>query len=125
MAESILSASFCVLTFIFLFVIYLFLCYYLSIGKVKEMADKANELYQFSYHLQSNGDRALTQQVDELAIANMLAVLNNPNLFQLLSTEEARTIMETVKNHVVIKSKLIGAIQQEKMASLDTGMSFK
>ena len=55
----------------------------------------------------------------------MLAVLNNPNLFQLLSPEEARTIMETVKNHVVIKSKLIGAIQQEKMASLDTGMSFK
>lgn len=89
------------------------------------MADNAFELQHFGYHLQSNGDRALTQQVDELAIANMLAVLNNPNLFQLLSPEEARTIMETVKNHVVIKSKLIDAIQQEKMVNLDSGMSFK
>lgn len=88
-------------------------------------ADNAFELQHFGYHLQSNGDRALTQQVDELAIANMLAVLNNPILFQLLSPEEARTIMETVKNHVVIKSKLIGAIQQEKMATLDSGMNFK
>jgi len=59
-------------------------------------ADNEFELHHFSYHLQSNGDRALTQQVDELAIVNMLAVLNNPNLFQLLSPEEARTIMETV-----------------------------
>ena len=89
------------------------------------MADNAFELQHFGYHLQSNGDRALTQQVDELAIANMLAVLNNPILFQLLSPEEARTIMETVKNHVVIKSKLISAIQQEKIATLDSGMSFK
>jgi hypothetical protein len=38
------------------------------------MADNAIELYRFSYHFQNNGDRARTQQVDELAIANMLAV---------------------------------------------------
>lgn len=89
------------------------------------MADSSFELNQFCYHIQSNGDRARAQQVDELAIANMLAVINNPHLCEMLSPEDFRAILEVIKNHTVVKAKLFGDIQKEKMASLDAGKSFK
>lgn len=89
------------------------------------MADSTFELQQWGYHVQSNGDRAVTQQVDELAIANMLNTLNNPVLREMLSEEETRVLLETVKNHVVVKAKLIGAVQQDRMQSLAVGRSFK
>lgn len=89
------------------------------------MTDSLYELHQYGYHLQSNADRALAQQVDETAISNMLMVLTTPVLRDMLSEEETRVLSETVKNHVVIKARLIGAVQQEKTQSLDIGRSFK
>ena len=51
------------------------------------------------------GSSADNVQVDELMIANMISVLNNPHLLKMLDDEELKTILQTVKNHVVIKSK--------------------
>lgn len=89
------------------------------------MANSTFELHQFCYHLQSDTDRALAQQVDETAISNMLIVLTTPALREMLSEEETRVLLETVKNHVVVKARLIGAVQQERIQALNTGRSFK
>ena len=43
-------------------------------------------------------------KVDELMISNMLSVLNNPTLVKMLDDEELKCLLQTVKNHVVIKS---------------------
>lgn len=83
------------------------------------MADSSFELNQFCYHMQSNGDRARAQQVDELAIANMLAVVNNPVLCEMLSADDLRSILEVIKNHAVMKAKLFGDIQQQKISTLN------
>ena len=89
------------------------------------MADSTFELHHFTYHAESRADRALTQQVDEMAISNMLAVLNNPVLRSMLNEEELRIILETVKTHVAIKAKLIHEVQGSKIQSMDVGKSFK
>jgi hypothetical protein len=92
---------------------------------VKEMADGAYDLHQWTYHLQGSDNHALTQQVDELAISNMLAVVNNPVLREMLSTEEMAMVLDTIKKHVVVKAKIIGDIQREKIDSLNRGKTFK
>ena len=55
-----------------------------------------------SYHQTSSSEN---RQVDELMIANMLNVLNNPSLAQMLDDEELKNILSVIKNHVVIKSR--------------------
>lgn len=55
-----------------------------------------------SYHQTSSSDN---RQVDELMIANMLNALNNPHILKMLDDEELKTILQIVKNHVVIKSR--------------------
>ena len=57
-----------------------------------------------NYHQGIQSD-AVNNQADELMIANMISVLNNPHLLQMLDDEELKTILQTVKNHVVLKSK--------------------
>ena len=54
------------------------------------------------YHQTSSSDN---RQVDELMIANMLNALNNPHILKMLDDEELKTILQIVKNHVVIKSR--------------------
>ena len=55
-----------------------------------------------SYHQTSSSEN---RQVDELMIANMLNALNNPHILKMLDDEELKTILQIVKNHVVIKSR--------------------
>ena len=54
------------------------------------------------YHQTSSSEN---RQVDELMIANMLNALNNPHILKMLDDEELKTILQIVKNHVVIKSR--------------------
>lgn len=43
-------------------------------------------------------------QADELMISNVLNALNNNAILQLLSQEEYKLLLQTVKNHVVLKA---------------------
>ena len=67
------------------------------------------------YHQGSDGDN---RQSDELMIANMLSVLNNPHILQMLDDDELKMILQTVKNHVVLKSRE-ALIWQEKYMDKD------
>ena len=55
--------------------------------------------YSSRYH-------AAEEQVDELLIANMISVINNPNLAKMLDDQELKTILSVIKNHVVLKSEI-------------------
>ena len=54
------------------------------------------------YHQTSSPEN---RQVDELMIANMLNAINNPHILKMLNDEELKTILQIVKNHVIIKSR--------------------
>jgi len=54
------------------------------------------------YHQTSSSEN---RQVDELMIANMLNAINNPHILKMLDDKELKTILQIVKNHVVIKSR--------------------
>ena len=41
---------------------------------------------------------------DEVMIANMLNLLNNPVLSKMLDDNELKTVLQVVKNHVVTKA---------------------
>ena len=58
--------------------------------------------YGTKYHQVSD---ASSIQADELMIANMLNILNNPSLADMLNDDELKTILQVIKNHVVLKSK--------------------
>ena len=52
-------------------------------------------------------------QADELMIANMLNALNNPHILKLLDDEELKTLLQVVKNHIVLKAGLSLEKQQK------------
>ena len=56
---------------------------------------------------------ALGAQADELMIANMLNVLNNPSLAQMLDDEELKNILSVIKNHVVLKAGMTLEVQEK------------
>ena len=76
----------------------------------------------FTYnHLEnfSNIPQAENAKLDELMIANMISVLNNPTLVQMLNDEELKCLLQTVKNHVVIKSKRVLVLQNSYLGGLE------
>ena len=66
----------------------------------------------------SDSYNAAANQVDELMISNMLNALNNPNILKMLDDEELKMVLQTVKNHILIKAKMSYEIQE---AALDKG----
>ena len=66
----------------------------------------------------SDSYNAAVNQVDELMISNMINALNNPNILKMLDDEELKMVLQTVKNHIVIKAKMSYEIQE---AALDKG----
>ena len=67
----------------------------------------------------SNIPQVENGKVDELMISNMINVLNNPTLVQMLNDEELKCLLQTVKNHVVIKSKRVLELQNSYLGGLE------
>lgn len=59
------------------------------------------------------GASSENRQYDELMIANMLNALNNPHILNMLDDDELKTLLQVVKNHVVIKSKAVLKWQED------------
>lgn len=88
------------------------------------MPNSQFELDQLSYHSNHDNEKALAHQADEMMIANMLAALNNPVIYQSLTDEEKNNIITCVKNHVALSAKMTLSIQQERIDSIERSQSF-
>lgn len=55
-------------------------------------------------------------QADELMISNVLNALNNNAILQLLSQEEYKLLLQTVKKHVVLKAGMALEMQNRIMS---------
>lgn len=66
--------------------------------------------YGAEYYQSSSAEN---RQYDELMIANMLNALNNPHILNMLDDDELKTLLQAVKNHVVIKSKAVLKWQED------------
>ena len=82
-----------------------------------------DDLRRFYYHSENQEADAISRQTDELMIANMISILNNPNLWQILTEDEKQTVLSVIRNHVVLKAKLTKGIQEDFIHRLeDKGM---
>lgn len=72
------------------------------------------DLSEMHYHYVGEGAPRAT---DELMIANMLSVLNNPSLAQMLDDEELKSMLSVIKNHVVLKTEMALKEQQKYLDS--------
>lgn len=70
----------------------------------------------FSSMSYSNSSHPLVNQADELMISNMLNALNNPHILKMFDDEELKILLQTVKNHVIIKAKMVNEIQENALA---------
>jgi len=61
------------------------------------------------------------RMADELMIANMLNLLNNPMLAKMLDANELNTVLQTVKNHVVAKAERVLTHQNQYMKEQEYG----
>jgi hypothetical protein len=61
----------------------------------------------FEYTSSVHEASAIAAGTDELMVANMIAVLNNPAICNTLNEDELRYLVIAVKNHVVNSAKKV------------------
>lgn len=82
------------------------------------------DMQHIRYHCEHDEVTAVCKQTDELMIANMINILNNPTLWEILTDSEKYLVTSVVRDHIVFKAKLARDIQDEFIRTSDNKKLF-